>query len=327
MQRASAEVKEEKETKMKKLMFALTGVAALAAVADVESSNIVGYTERDVTAGEFRMLGIPWETATGGLNVNDIFKYTSTATINWKGVMDGDDPLEYLGSAPQIQVQNISGANEGAYKVYYYTANALTSFDEDTGDYTTQAGWCDINGNLATPELSVDYDGSLIPGVSVWFKDPSASGATVNTTTAGQVIQDAVEITCPAAFRLRASPFPKVLALNDPAQLVMTGIPADTSINWEGVMDGDDPLEYLGSAPQIQVQLPNGSYKVYYYTKNALTSFDENTGDYTTQAGWCDINGNLATPKLSPEYDGTVAVNAGFWVKGNTGSFTLKFNP
>ena len=175
MQRASAEVKEKKETKMKKLMFALTGVAALAAVADVESSNIVGYTERDVTAGEFRMLGIPWETATGGLNVNDIFKYTSTATINWNGVMDGDDPLEYLGSAPQIQVQNISGANEGAYKVYYYTANALTSFDEDTGDYTTQAGWCDINGNLATPKLSPEYDGTVAVNAGFWVKGNTGS--------------------------------------------------------------------------------------------------------------------------------------------------------
>ena len=308
---------------MKKLMFALTGVAALAAVADVESSNIVGYTERDVTAGEFRMLGIPWETATGGLNVNDIFKYTSTVTINWKGVMDGDDPAEYLVNAPQIQVQNISGANEGAYKVYYYTKNALTSFDEDTGDYTTQEGWCDNTGTLATPELSPDFDGSLIPGVSVWFKDPSGSGATVKTTTSGQVINDDIEITCPAAFRLRASAFPKVLALNDPDQVTFKGISNSASISWEGVMDGDDPAEYLAAAPQIQVQLPNGSYKVYYYTANALTSFDEDTGDYTTQAGWCDNNGSLATPEISPEFDGTVPVCGAFWAKGTTGGFTM----
>ena len=245
----------------------------------IESANTVGYSTRLMPANTFRMLSIPWESVKGSLNINEILPYQSSVTIDWVKVGDGDEEIEtYFASAPQIQVQMISGAAEGGYNTYYYVNNAYVGDDPETGDIITKAGWCDANGAYVDGVAETSGDGSLIPGVSVWFKDPGVADATP-VTPAGQVPTEDVTITCPASFRLRAPAFPVELNINNTNQVEFIGIDGSVEVDWVKIGDGDEEIEtYFANAPQIQVQIMSGAaeggYNTYYYIKNAYVGDD-----------------------------------------------------
>ena len=74
----------------------------------------------------------------------------------------------------------------------------------------------------------------------------------------------------------------------------------------------DDGGAWLNTAPQIQVPKATG-YSIYYYLNDAW-----DTVNNKAVAGWADNMGNLAS--------GTIAAAQGFWTKGVTAAFTLKFN-
>ena len=264
-------------------------------------------------ANTFRMLSIPWESVSGNLNINEIMPYQSSVTVDWVKIGDGDEEIEtYFASAPQIQVQIISGAAEGNYHTYYYINNAYVGDDPETGDIITKAGWCDANGAYVDGVAETSGDGSLIPGVSVWFKDPGVADATP-VTPAGQVPTEDVTITCPASFRLRAPAFPVELNINNTNQV-----------------ECDEEIEtYFANAPQIQVQIMSGAaegnYHTYYYIKNAYVGDDPETGDLITKGGWCDANGAYVDGVAETSGDGKVPVNGAFWTKATAGNpFTMK---
>ena len=296
----------------------------------MESSNIVGYSTRSMPANKFRMLSMPWETIDGSVNINKIMPYQSNVTVDWVAIGDGDVEIEqYFAVAPQVQVQIISGAAEGAYRTYYYINNAYVGDDPDTGDIITKAGWCDASGVYVDGIADTDGDGSITPGVSVWFKDPSVVEATP-VTGSGAVPSEDVTINCPDKFRLRAPGFPVVLNINNTEEVQFIDIDGSIEVDWVAIGDGDKEIEeYFAIAPQIQVQITSGAaegaYRTYYYIKNAYVGDDPDTGDLITRAGWCDASGVYVDGIAETDGDGKVPVNGAFWTKASADHpFTMK---
>ena len=176
----------------------------------------------------------------------------------------------------------------GGYTLYYYLNDAW-----DVTNQKTVAGWADSNGNLAAA-------GEVTPGVAVWFK---SVGADANTCISGAVSEsDTATVSCPVSFALRANAFPEAITINGNGM---------TSTDIMGV-DYDEQDVWLTTAPQMQVPNAFGGYTLYYYLNDAW-----DVANQVTVAGWADSNGNLAS--------GTIPAAQGFWTKGVSGAFTLKF--
>ena len=199
--------------------------------------------------------------------------------------VDFDDAYVFQTTAAQIQIPV-----EGGYNIYYYLNDG---YDLVKDDGTTGAGWCDADGNLTTDEIT--------PGVAMWFKSVPAAGSATVSGAVSELSESTVD--CPQNFALRAQIFPINTALNGGGM---------TSANIVGV-DFDDAYAFQQTAPQIQVPI-EGGYNIYYYLNDG---YDLVKDDGTTGAGWCDADGNLTTD--------TIAAGQGFWTKGVTGAFTLKF--
>ena len=176
----------------------------------------------------------------------------------------------------------------GGYTIYYYLNDAW-----DTVNQKAVAGWADSYGNLAAA-------GAFTPGVAVWLKSvqvdatASVAGAVPSTEYA--------TVSCPANFALRANIYPEAVAINSAAM---------TSSDITGV-DYDAQDVWLTTAPQIQVPNAFGGYTIYYYLNDAWDTVNQKA-----VAGWADSYGNLAS--------GTIAAAQGFWTKGVSAPFTLRF--
>ena len=289
----------------------------------MESSNIVGYNTRAMPEGSFVLMNIPWETANGGLNINEIFKYKSTYVIDWEM-----DPVtletDLKAKAPQIQIQKPDGS---AYEVYFWVKNAW--LDDGTEEGVDVEGWCTAFGTYAVPTnpgLSANEpDGSVIPGAGAWFKDPENSNPSVTLT--GSVTKDDTQLTCPAGFVLRGLTVPQVVNVNDSEKIAFSGLDSSYVIDWDM-----DPVtletDLKAKAPQIQVQKLDGSaYEVYFYVKNAW--LDDGTEEGVDTLGWCTAFGTYAVPTnpglSANEPNGNIPVGAGMWMKGCKSSFQVTF--
>ena len=80
-------------------------------------------------------------------------------------------------------------------------------------------------------------------------------------------------------------------------------------------VDYDEDSLFVTTAAQIQIPSATGGYKTYYYLNDG---YDTVKDDGTTAAGWCDSDGNLVST--------TIPAGQGFWTKGVSGKFTLKFS-
>lgn len=115
------------------------------------------------------------------LNDSTTIAFSGLATgssINWSEVLDDDnptDPTDYLGSAPQIQVQIMSGARESTYSRYYYCQNAYAGDDPITEEAIYKAGWCDQNGQYAGSDPDADDLGLIPVGAGFWTKGGTGS--------------------------------------------------------------------------------------------------------------------------------------------------------
>ena len=110
-------------------------------------------------------------------------------------------------------------------------------------------------------------------------------------------------IECPTAFALRANTFPIAVTLNTSAM---------TSDDIVGV-NYDEGNVFKTTAAQIQVPI-TGGYRTYYYLNDG---YYEDGGKEAYKAGWCDGDGNIV--------DAVIPAGQGFWTKGVSGAFTLKF--
>ena len=221
------------------------------------------------------------------------FEDVTDGTMKLNGLVSGvegvdyDDANVFQTTAAQVQIP----ASTGGYKTFYYLNDG---YDLEKDDGTVAPGWCDGSGNLVDAEFT--------PGIAAWFKSVPSDGS---ATVAGSVADENVKtVDCPTGFALRANTFPITVTFNTSAM---------TSDDIVGV-DYDDSNVFQTTASQIQVPQASGGYKTYYYLNDG---YDLEKDDGTVAPGWCDGSGNLVTT--------TIPAGQGFWTKGVTGAFTLKF--
>lgn len=173
---------------MKKLMFAVAAMAAGIAVADISSSNIVGYQQQNIAGGKLTCAAFQF-TAVGADNA-------TLANISTAGMTPGI--YDTMGkAAPCIQIYNGK-----AYDNYYFISDA----DDGTERYDL-TGWADGEGNLAG-EVG-------IPSTGFWLRVPESSCSTGAMTEAGEVLsEETVTINVKAGLNLIGCPYPVALDLS-----------------------------------------------------------------------------------------------------------------
>ena len=222
-------------------------------MADVESSNVVGYTGKTVEAGKYYLIGTQFDKAgeaTGAIDMNDLVSLSSEIV---PGTYDDD-----FATAPMIQVLNASGSG---YNLYYYISDATDSDDTPLG-YNC---WADTDGY----ELSEADRLSL--GKGFWFKSQVSGTVTIS----GEVLGSASKVVnFPGAqFYIMANPYPKAVSL---ANVATSGVTP-------GLYDDD-----FATAPMIQVLNSSATgYNLYYYISDATDSNDDPIG-YNC---WADTDG------------------------------------
>lgn len=247
---------------MKKLI-ALAAVAACgAAIAAVESPNIVGYTSQDVAAGKFAMVGVQFEGVNAQpMTIGELVKGDFLAVPN------NDDA--FLSTANQIQHWTGSG-----YDLYYFLEDAW--YDDGSEDGAYKEGWADVYG-----ELTAD---TLAPGDAAWFK---ATTGACTITVAGQVYSGETEVTCVnGKFTMVANATPVPFCLNDSEKIEFENLVA--------VANNND--EFLSTAAQVQEWTGSG-YNLYYYISDAW--YDDGSEDGAYKEGWADVYGEY-TAELIP---------------------------
>ena len=140
---------------MKKLMFGMASALALCGLADIESSNIVGYQTKEAEAGKFAIMGVQFAATDGTTDIN---KLISGVT----GVSQLEDE-NFAKLAPQIQVPN----TKGTYDLYYYLNDGW--YDNGTPEGGFKPGWCDLYGMIAGEEGGA-ADGIVPAGCGFWTK-------------------------------------------------------------------------------------------------------------------------------------------------------------
>jgi len=289
---------------MKKLMFGMAAALALCGMADIESSNTVGYQTKELEKGKFAIAGIQFEGTDGSMDIN---KLASGLT----GVSYAEYGADFVSVAPQIQVPSADGVG---YDIYYYLTDGF--YIDDDGNELEKPGWCDaggtIAGNVAAGAL---VSGELISGVAIWVKDAQDSET---FTQAGQVsAEESVQVDVPKTFVLRTHAFPVSFNLNDDSKITFTGLtPASYA---------EDGSAFTEKAPQIQVPSADGvGYDIYYYLTDGFYIDDQ--GNELEKPGWCDaggtIAGNVAAGAL---VSGDVPAGFGFWAKGVGSNFKITF--
>ncbi len=261
---------------MKKLVTAACALVAAAAMADVQSANVVGYTTATCTAGKWYMLGAQFEDVSSTAN--------SRVALTLQDLVQGCTGVEYgdgssfTTTAPQLQVWDAT-AND--YSVRYYLSDGWYS---NNGADAYAAGWCDEGGNLVSDEIPV--------GKAMWFKSPS--GDTVKLL--GAVIGGQASLACASGkWEMPTIGLPQVNSLNDEA------------VTWSGIsaVEYGDGSTFTTTAPQIQLWDPAANdYSIRYYLSDGWYS---NNGADAYAAGWCDEGGNLV--------DDSIPAGYGFWFK------------
>ncbi len=185
---------------MKKIAVAALALTAATgiALAEVTSSNTVGYTTQAIAADTFYMVGVQFENVGGGaITFDDL--------ITMSGIQAYDDGDE---DCAQIQV-----LNGGIYTLYYYITDAWDANDKPLN----HDAWAFDGYECTAADLQALGDG-------FWFKAPvAASGASI--TVKGQVYaQNSATVSFPAnAFTIIANPFPVDTCFAD---IVTTGVTA-----------------------------------------------------------------------------------------------------
>jgi hypothetical protein len=237
---------------MKKVMFAAAMAAALAATAEIESANTVGYTSKDVTAGKFYLIGTQFDkagtTSAGSVDMNDLIKLSSTITAG----LYSDD----FATAPKISVLNAAGG----YDSFYYISDGTDDKDDDLG-YDC---WCDLDG------YELDDSAKLALGKGFWFTSPTTSGT---ITTVGQVSEVASTTLNFLAnkYTILCNPYPVAVALQSLTTSATPGLYSDD----------------FATAPKISVVNAAGGYDSFYYISDGT---DDNDDDLGVNA-WCDLDG------------------------------------
>jgi hypothetical protein len=247
------EAEKSEENMMKKTMMAVAALSAAVAFADgIVSSDIVGYTSKDLTKGAGKL-----SMVAGSFNgiTTDGFQ------MNGNMVVENVKGSDYSGTSDQLLLWDPTKAGgAGGYTTFYY-------YDDGT-----EAGWCDPATDDYV-EKSAAYANGFPAGSAFWFK--AVDGADKDITFSG-AIEDADYIEPPLSegtqLSMVADAYPVPLKLNE-----------TSCVKFIGIVGSD----YSGTSDQLLLWDPTkaggaGGYTTFYYYDDGTEAgwCDPATDDY-----------------------------------------------
>ena len=211
-----------------------------------------------------------------------------TGSMDINDLLTGFEGTDYDEDGNFVNTASQVQIPDGAgFIAYYFLNNAW-----DAANNKEVKGWADALGDVAHIDIT--------PGVAFWAKSVKADSS---LTVSGAVPEEnSSTVSCPVGFAIRANIFPVSTKLNT------KGISSEDIVG----VDYDESGNFTQTASQIQVYDGTG-FIPYYYLNNAWDAANNKE-----VAGWADALGDYAA-------DVDINVGEGFWTKGVSGAFTLKF--
>ena len=228
---------------MKKLLFIAAAAAGMAAVADIQSANTVGYTGLTIKPG-LNMIG------TSFFKVDDMGRFDINATFSdCKGKCVAGDGE---GVADNIMVYDASAQSYAANQFYFYNY-------PESPDPEYDFHWLDSHTDDFRPGGFV-----IATGNGFWFRHRGDTDIVL--TTSGAVGTEDVQVTLKPGLNMVVNPFPVAFELND------------GTINWKeaGVTAGggegvaDDIMVYDATAQSYAAN----QYYFYNYPESPDPEYD-----------------------------------------------------
>ena len=252
---------------------------------EISSANVVGYTTKAVTAGNYYLVATQFDKAsegTGSIDMNDLISLSSDIA---PGLYDDD-----FATAPQILVLKPSGVG---YNKYYYISDGTDDKDEELG----YNAWCDVDGYELTSAAKLQI------GKGFWFYSPVVSGT---ITTAGQVTEEASKTLSftTATYGIVCNPYPKAVEVND--LFSVTGL---TGVDWTFTTEEGDTLAIWDQDAQAYM------VTLYYAGDTASADMADNGAEPGT---WFDMDSyGTATTEIP--------AGGAFWIQSSgAGTLTFK---
>ncbi len=253
----------------------------------VESANVVGYTTKTLTAGQYGLAAIQFQTTDSQTaNLQDLI--SCSVAIN---SYDANDNFQndWYQSAAQIQIRSGTGWLE-----YYYCADADLAIPGEEEVWIP--GWANTVGTYV-------QDRTIAPGTGIWFIGPSGSSA--DFTVKGQVVGTATaNLVTAAGYNLVANPFPEAFDLN--TDKITWGFSPVASYDANDNFQND----WYQSAPQIQIRSGTGWLDYYYCADADLAIPGE---EEVWIPGWANTVGTYVQNR-------TIDVGDGFWIIDGAGT-------
>ena len=260
------------------------------AMAQVQSANTVGFTERTLTAGEYGLAAVQFQdTQSQTANLQDLI--TCSVAVN---SYDAGDNFhnDWYQSAAQIQIRVGTGWHQ-----YYYCGDADLAIPGEEEVWIP--GWANFGGAYA-------QDVTIAPGTGVWFIGPAGSSATFRVL--GQVVGTATaNLSTGAGYNLVANPFPEGFDLN--TDKITWGFAPVASYDAGDNFHND----WYQSAPQIQIRVGTGWHQYYYCADADLAIPGE---EEVWIPGWANFGGAYAQ-------NVTINPGEGFWVIADSAATTV----
>ena len=277
---------------MKKLMFAAAVVAAGVAMADITSSNVVGYFTKTQTAktGDKTtptgIMSFQWEDVQGKTRK---LNGTILCPENLAQYSYDESGLEFQEgwelNAPKIQVRT----SDGGYSTCYWCADAWNNTEG-----VPMLGWAD--------EWGIYQDIDITLGQGAWVSSPLAD---CTFQIAGAVAGQELDIggDSSKATLLAGGGFPVAFNINDSAAVTWTVVGA-YSYDESGL---EFQTGWEQNASKIQVRTLDGGYSTCYW---CLDAWNNTAG--VPMAGWADEWGIY-------QENIVVDVGGGFWMNTPVG--------
>lgn len=282
---------------MKKLMFVAAVAAGMVAFGDaIESQNIVGYTTKEIPAGQYLMVAVQFDKTNGdAMKASEAFK-PSHKPQAWANPDDEECIPGWYAEAPCLKVPKGTAA-VGYTDVYY----AKDAYDMDDGNFYED--WATGDGIRVK-------DISLLSGHAVWIK---AGISNVTVTISGQVKDVSSDtFSGTAGYNMLRLPFP--VSINAADSKINWGLTSQAPQAWASPDDEECIPGWYANAPCLKIPKGTASvgYTDVYYAKDA---YDLDDGNF--YEGWATGDGIRVTGSTL-----TIPEGLGFWLVGKD-NFTV----
>ena len=294
---------------MKKLMFVAATIAASVVVADVTSSNIVGYSGRETEENLAPIVGAMF-VAVGGGETYDLSALSIPEIRDEEGEL-----LDYLDAGTEcIRVLDPNSSATTA-RYTYISAGYVEDNVGDVADYPDAIGWWNYEAGYDYVEAIADGDyskkitGAVPIANGTAFLGDFSNGHSVSLRSNGEVV------TIPSVFETAENLAP-IFVNYLPVTIKLSDITIPELRDEEGEIE-----DYLDAGTEcIRALDPNSSLTTARYTYISAGYIEDNVGDvadYLDAIGWWnyeagfDYAGAIADGDLSKKVTEDVEVGAG----------------